>query len=344
MKKKVLLGLLAFALAVVPLAAQNMSISGNATSGTVSYSNSYWGGSETWIDGSITITCTAAAAASNPSFTVDLAPRSDVVSGSCERNANWRHYDTSGGNESIYINNSEVYKNQYHSTNSDVIKMWDASGVGDTSVTSSNVFTGQFSSGSLSKTFTFSAVFWHDSTLDAGFYELPITFRLRNEAFAANSAPTTNPVSTITIVLRFYVGTAATIFFTSGNTSAYNGVEIFALPFDEVTALTPKEFTIHIQSNFRFYLSVKSGNGGYLRHERYNDTTSPVKEQIPYTLNIAGTTIPLSSGTYKFSKRQSSTGFGTNSKDYSAILTLGDITSYSAGTYSDTLSFTVTSY
>ncbi|MCE5256912.1 MAG: hypothetical protein LLF89_08730, partial [Spirochaetaceae bacterium] len=181
-----------------------------------------------------------------------------------------------------------------------------------------------------SVTYTFSAVFWQTSSMSAGFYELPITFRLRNEAFVSGGVPSTPPISTITMVLRFEIGTSSTIYFKSGS------YEIFELAFDEVTAQTPKAFTISVQANFRFYLSLSSKNGGYLENPSTSDT-------IPYTLSIDGTTIPLSAGTYKFSKRQSSTGFGTNSKDYSAILTIGDITSYSAGTYTDILSFTVTS-
>ncbi|HPS14572.1 MAG TPA: hypothetical protein PK759_02105 [Spirochaetales bacterium] len=344
MKKKVALGALVLALIFIPLAANAMSITASLESGTVQYTNPWWGTNPTWINGTVTVTCTAAEATLNPWFTVDLAPRADIVNGSCARNANWRYYNTSGGNSSIYIDDCEIYTDQSHSTNSDPVKMWDVSGVGDVHITGNNVFTGQFTSGGgLSKQFQFSAVFWNESTLGAGTYEMPITFRLRKEKFSS-SGPSTAPVSTITVVLRYYVGTTAAIFFTDGlNTDPYTGTELFSLDFDEITAAAPKQFTIHIQTNFKFYLGVYSGNGGYLLHERYNDPVSPVKEKIPYTLNVDGVNIPLSSG-YRFPQKEGKTGFGLNSNDYNAILTIGDITSYTAGTYSDILSFRVTSY
>ena len=346
MKKKLAWGALVLALICAPLAANAMSITASLESGTVQYTNPWWGYNPTWINGTVTVTCTAAEAKSSPWFTVDLAPRADVVNGSCDRNANWRYYNTSGGNASIYIDNCEVYAGQSQSTSAPIIKMWDVSGVGDANVTGSNVFSDQLTSSQMTKQFQFSAVFWHESTLAAGTYEMPITFRLRQEKFpsSAPSAPSTAPVSTITVVLRYYVGTTAAIFFTDGlNTDPYRGNELFSLDFDEITAAVPKQFTIHIQTNFKFYFAIYSANGGYLLHNRYSDPVSPVKEKIPYKFNVDGVDIPLSTG-YKFPQKEGKTGFGLNSNDYNAILTIGDITSYTAGTYSDVLSFRVTSY
>jgi len=319
---------------VSSLSAQTLTITATSTDGTIIYSNNE---SAAWIDGSITVS--RSSFASNPYFTIDAAPNADSVGGVYPRNANWRYYSRSGDNCSVYIDNSEIFKGSNHSTSASVFKMWDAAGIGDANVSSSNIYTGQFSGTSLTATFNFSAVFWQSSSLPAGTYELPITFRLRQEAFSAG-APLTEPVSTVTVVLRFVIGTTATVSFKN----TISGNEIFDLRFDEVTAASPRTFYIYVQSNFKYYLNVRSMNLGYLVHERYNDPVAPVNERIGYTLKIGTTTIPLASGNFKFSTRYNSTGFGTSSRSYTGLLTIGDVTEYSAGKYSDALVFSITSY
>jgi hypothetical protein len=140
------------------------------------------------------------------------------------------------------------------------------------------------------------------------------------------------------LVLRFVVDTSAAIIFKSDN------VEISELAFDELSAMNPKEFTISVQSNFFYKLSVKSQNGGFLKHEKYKSSESPILERINYTLTINKTAIPLPAGIYKFPTYQWPSGFGVCTNDYDATLTIGDISSYSVGKYSDILSFSVTAY
>lgn len=305
---------------------QTLSILATITDGTVTYYNNC---EATWIDGTITVT--RSSTANNPYFTVDMVPQSDDEATGCPRNVNWVYYDTFGGSDNFDLDAAEVYASSKHSTSGNILKMWDVTGVGDDHVSSNNVFSGHFIGSNLTRTFNFAAVVWHNSRLGAGSYELPITFRLRQEAFSA-SGPATNPIASTTQALRFVVGTAATIAFISGNS------EFFDLAFDEITAMAPKDFTIRVQTNFRFYLNVKSKNLGYLNHADYPN------EKIGYSLSIDNTTIPLSAGTYKFITQQSATYFGTSAKDYDATITIGDITNYTAGRYEDVLSFTITSY
>lgn len=336
---------LALIFIVLPATVQAFSLTGTLTTGTKGYNNKE---KATWVYGTITVSCTAAEALSNPQYTVDLAPRQELVNGICPRNANWRHYDNSGSNEQVYIDNVEIYVGNTTLTNSAFIQQWDAPGIGDSSITSGNVFAGQFSKETTSKTFDFSAVFWNLNDLEAGYYELPITFRLRVEPFST-SGPKTDPVSTLTMVLRYYVGTAATIFFTPGSRSkAYNGSEIFNVDFGEVTTSASQEFTIHVQSNFKFNFYVQSLNGGVLRHPKYSQATTDderSKREIGYTLRIGGNTIPLKVGTsQRISTQNPTTAFGTTSQDYSAVITLDFTQDYDSGTYTDYLSFTVKPY
>jgi len=313
--------------------AQTLGITATSADGTVIYGNN---NTQAWIDGTITVS--RSSLSTNPNFTIDLAPSADAVGGVYPRNANWRYYNTSGENELVYINNSEVFKGSNHSLNASVFKMWDAAGIGDANVSSSNIYTGQFESSSLTKTYNFCAVFWQNSGLPAGTYELPITFRLRDEAFSS-SGPTTAPVASVTVVLRFVIGTTAVVFFSD----TLGGTEMFNLHFDEVAASSPRDFYIYVQSNFRYYLNVRSANLGYLVHEKFSDPVNPVPEKISYSLKIGTTTIPLALGDYKFSTRYNTTGFGTSSRNYKGTITIGNVDEYSAGRYTDALIFSITS-
>ena len=331
------LSLVTFALILVSgglwAQSQTLSITATSTDGTVIYANNR---SAAWIDGTITVS--RSSLSTNPSFTVDVAPNADMVGGIYPRNANWRYYNTSGGNSSINVDNSEIFKGSNHSLSASIFKLWDAAGIGDANVSSSNIYTGQFAGSSLTATYSFCAVFWQDSTMAAGTYELPITFRLRAEPFVAGE-PTTSPVATATVVLRFVIGTTAAVFFSD----TLGGMEILDLRFDDITAASPRDFYIYVQSNFRYYLNVRSANLGYLKHEKYSDPISPVLEKIGYSLKIGTTTIPLASGNYKFSTRYNTTGFGTSSRNYKATITIGDVSEFSAGKYSDALIFSITS-
>jgi len=334
---KKIVSLVVFALTLVSTwlgaQTQTLGITAHSTDGTVIYGNN---NTQAWIDGSITVS--RSSLSTNPSFTIDLAPNSDAVGGVFPRNANWRYYNTSGENELVYINNSEIFKGSNHSLNASVFKMWDVAGIGDANVNSSNIYSGQFEGSSLTRTYYFSAVFWQNSGLPAGTYELPITFRLREESFSTDG-PTTAPVASVTVVLRFVIGTTAVVFFSD----TLGGTEMFNLHFDEIAAASPREFYIYVQSNFRYYLNVRSANLGYLVHEKYSDPVSPVQEKIGYSLKIGTTTIPLASGNYKFSTRYTTTGFGTSSRNYKGTITIGNVEEYNAGRYSDALIFSITS-
>ncbi|MDP2790384.1 MAG: hypothetical protein Q8O15_01360 [Rectinemataceae bacterium] len=334
MKKYTMTLALSFAL-VVGLSAQTQTLSFTAktTTGTKAYLNNE---QLTWVNGAIIVS--RSNTTTNPTFTIDLAPNAGAVGGVYHRNADWRFYDTSGNSSIVNIDGAEIYVGSTNSSSSPIFKLWDAAGIGDTGVTSSNVVTGNFVSTNLTRTYYFCAVFMHNTNLPAGTYELPITFRLRQEAFVAGE-PTTAPIATAAVVLRYVVGTTATVFFRD----TLNGPEIFQLAFDEVTAATPKTFYIHVQSNFKYYVNVRSVNLGYLVHERYNDPITPVNEKIGYTMQIGTTTIPLASGSYKYNtSKYSTTGFGTTTRSFTSTITLSDVTNYSAGRYSDILAFTIT--
>lgn len=340
-KRMVSLALVLFA-AASSLFAQILSISASATDGTVEYSNKWWGwsgGNPTWIDGTVTVT--RSSISTNTPYTIDLAPKSDGTTTTCPRNVNWTYYSTSGTSSTVTIDNAEIYSGTSHSTSStNVLKLWDKAGIGDASVTTNNVFSGTMTGSTTSVTYHFSAVFWHESNLAGGFYELPITFRVRNESFASNSVPATDPVASQTITLRFIVGNYATIYFKDST----NSYELYSIQFDNITSNATKNFNLHIQSNFKYYVRVRSTNGGKLRHERYGASTNPVNEQVSYTLTYNGSTYPLASGTsYTLTpSKQSTTGFGTDSNSYPITLTLGTIDNLTAGEFSDSLAFTVT--
>jgi hypothetical protein len=353
MAKKVVLCMLALGLSILPLAAQDMWLTGNVTSGTVVYNNptmfwGYWFDHSIPIQGTVTVNSKADATGLSPvPYTADMAPPSVSYNGTTLRNSSWTHYTTSGAVETVKIDTVKIY-----TAKANPIMMWDVQGVGDSSITSKNVEQGQFNTNPQSTSFIFYANIEHNSALAAGLYELPITFRLRKEAFPANNAaPRTAPVSTLTLVLRFYVNTAVALFFTDGNTSAYNGQEITSLSFDEITAMISKQFTIHVQSNSDFYLSIKSANKGKLRHSSYNQASDKDKPdlEIPYDLAINGGNVDLVNLGYKSdltTKTVSSGSLGTVSRDFLATITINKgqpISYFAAGTYTDTLTFTVSS-
>lgn len=330
MNKKFWLTIIILAAIVNAVIAQTQTLS---LTGTVSDNSVLYSGHETWVTGSVTVSRTSTA--TNPWFTVDLAPNADQTGGTYPRNANWTYYSNTGQSSSIYIDAVEIFTSK--STSGNIIKQWDANGIGDANVTSNNVFSYQFVGTNLTRTFSFYGVFWDNNTLAAGFYELPVTFRLRQEQFNA-SGPTTDTISSVTLILRFVVTPTAIIFFKSGTS------EITSLDFDEVTTTTSKSFTISVQSSFRFDISVESalGHGGYLWHEKRSDPLYPITETIPYTLKIDNVTIPLTAGAYTFKKKQSSTNFSSTFNNSTAVITIGDISEYAAGKYTDSLSFTVT--
>lgn len=246
--KKYWLIAIMIALAAGSIAAQTprVSLSGDNPS-IVLYDNN---GTPTWITGSILVTKNYSTVTD---ITVDLDPKADSP---YPRNSNWKYIGPSS-DTSIYIDASEMYFSQ--STNGNIIKMWGT----DSNVQSSNVFKYKFAANSgvgVSTSFNYYAVFWHDTPLAAGTYELPITFRVRNEFFDGRK-PNSTPVSTLIVYLKFLVSPSASITFLSGTTGSTATTDIV---FDDVAATTTKDFRVSVKSNFRYSLSVRSltGHGG----------------------------------------------------------------------------------
>lgn len=282
-------------------------------------------GTPTWITGSIFVTKNDS---SVTNITVDLEPKYDYP---YPRNSNWKYIGPSS-DISQYIDSCDVFFSQ--STSGYVIKMWGT----DRNVEDYNVFMYKFASNSgvgVSTSFNYYAVLWHDSPLPAGTYELPITFRVRNEYFDGKK-PNTNPLSPLTVYLKFLVAPSAAITFLSGTTGSATTTAIL---FDDVAATTTRDFRVSVKSNFRYSLSVSSptGHGGYLKH-----TDPKVTDMIPYTLDVETImNLPISSTPYPIAlMERPTTASGT--REYSAAVTVGNIQDYTAGYYSDSLSFRVT--
>lgn len=323
--KKYWLIAIMIALAAGSIAAQTprVSLSGDNPS-IVLYDNN---GTPTWITGSILVTKNYSTVTD---ITVDLDPKADSP---YPRNSNWKYIGPSS-DTSIYIDASEMYFSQ--STNGNIIKMWGT----DSNVQSSNVFKYKFAANSgvgVSTSFNYYAVFWHDTPLAAGTYELPITFRVRNEFFDGRK-PNSTPVSTLIVYLKFLVSPSASITFLSGTTGSTATTDIV---FDDVAATTTKDFRVSVKSNFRYSLSVRSltGHGGELKH-----TDANVTDTIPYTFAIGGVPLAVSATPYTIAsmERPTYTGTGTGTREYDASITVGNIQDYTAGQYSDSITFTVT--
>lgn len=320
--KKYWLIAIMIAMAAGSIAAQTpkVSLSGDNPP-LVIYDNN---GTPTWITGSIVVTKNYSTVTD---ITVDLEPKYDYP---YPRNSNWKYIGPSG-DISQYIDACDVFFSQ--STSGNVIKMWDT----DSGVRSYNVYMYRFASNSgvgVSTSFNYYAVIWHDSSLPAGTYELPITFRVRNEYFDGKK-PNTNPVSTLTVYLKFLVAPSASITFLSGTSGSTTTT---AIVFDDVAATTTKDFRVSVKSNFRYSLSVSSstGHGGNLKH-----TNPEVTEMIPYTLNVGTiTNLPISSTPYPIALMERPTA-ESGTREYKAAVTVGNIQDYTSGTYSDSISFTV---
>ncbi|HWR12397.1 MAG TPA: hypothetical protein VN445_11275 [Rectinemataceae bacterium] len=319
--KKYWLIAMMIAVATGTLGAQKVLLSGDSP-GIVIYDNA---GTPTWVTGTITVTKNYSTVTN---ITVDLSPKADSP---YPRNSDWKYIGTSS-DSSTYIVNSEIFFSQ--STSGNIIKMWGS----DYGVESSNVYTYAFPSGSATvgttTSFQYYAVFWHDSSLAAGTYQLPITFRVRNERFRSGRNPSTQPVDTQTVYVKFVVAPSATISFLSGSSGS---TTISSVVFNDVASTTTSNFRVSVKSNFRYSLSVSSptGHGGELKH-----TDANVTETIPYTFTIGDSTVEVSSTPYTVTSMERPTGTGT--REYAASITVGNIQDYTAGQYSDSISFTVT--
>jgi len=319
--KKYLLIAVMIAAATWTAGAQRVLLSGDSPA-IVIYDNA---GTPTWVTGTIIVTKNYSTVTN---ITVDLSPKADSP---YPRNSDWNYIGTSS-DSSKYIDNAEVLFSQ--STYGDIIKMWGS----DSNVGSNNVYTYAFPSGSATvgstTHFEYYAVFWQDTPLAAGTYELPITFRVRNEQFKSRKNPSTQPVDTHTVYVKFVVAPSATIGFLSGTSGS---TTISSVVFNDVASTTTNSFRVSVKSNFRYSLSLSSptGHGGELKH-----TNANVTETIPYTFTIDGSPVEVSGTPYTVASMERPTG--TGKREYVASITVGNIQDYTAGQYSDSISFTVT--
>ncbi len=136
------------------------------------------------------------------------------------------------------------------------------------------------------------------------------------------------------IHIKYVVNPTATISFLSGSSG---NTEVSSVVFNDVVSTITNQFRVCVNSNFRYSLSVNSatGHGGQLKH-----TDPDVTEPIPYTFTVGGSTVTLGTTPYTVASMERPTGSGT--REYLASITIGDIENYTAGRYSDSISFTVT--
>jgi len=321
MIKKLCIFFLSSSFFVASLIAQPVLISGDS-SDIVIYDDVTQ--SPTWVTGTIVVTKNQTDVTD---ITVDLSPKADSP---YPRNSDWVYIGTSS-DSAKYIDNFEVFFNK--STSGNIIKMWGS----DSGVGNNNVFRYTFPSGSAIGTtisFQYYAVFWHNSSLTSGTYQLPITFRVRNESFRKKRNPRTSPVDTQLIYIKYLVNPSATISFLSGSSGS---AEVSSVVFYDVVSTVTNQFRVCVNSNFRYSLSVSSatGHGGELKHTNPNIT-----ETIPYTFTVLGSAITPGLTPYIVASMERPTGSGI--REYLASITVGDVQNYTAGRYSDSISFTVT--
>ncbi|MEN6491198.1 MAG: hypothetical protein ABFC85_04330 [Rectinema sp.] len=172
-------------------------------------------------------------------------------------------------------------------------------------------------------------------TLSPGVYESTITlgtWLTNNQTKLPKSRS-----DTTSVVLSLVVTPQSSITISTNDSS---GNVVFGDISTESTG--SKTFTVTIRSNYRYSLRVSSANGGKLLNPDAGGT-----ESISYTMNIASVTPDLSvAGVQKdILLNQDYTGNDTSSggDTYSGTVTLGAINAFTAGEYSDTLTFTISS-
>jgi len=287
-----------------------------------------------WIQGTITVT------KNDPAVTwvtVDLSPKATSPGNSRKFRQEWTNVVT---NTVQKVDIGQAYFTQ--STSGNIIYMWDTSG-GDSNVGANNVYSYQFPAGSPAGTsfsFEYFVAVQNASTPSPGTYEQQLTFRARLEEFVANRTPTTTPLASLLIRPSFIVSP-------QGDMKLYSGTagttEISTLAFGTVTGISAiQQFRINVTSNYRYSLNVASRRAGYFFHEL--DATLPVGatptiEPIPYTFSVDGSTIALTSAPKPIVQYAAPTG--TVSAERTVSIAIGDVSEYTAGKYSDYLSFTM---
>lgn len=317
MVKKLGLVLLVLAVSVLALEAQTSTLQLTGSPPAVLYDPNW--GSRYTMTGTITVTRTTTYA--GDPFTIDLMPVSTA------RNIWFFNGDPS---DTITITDTNTYViASGRPNNRDIAKAW---GV-ETGLTNYNVWRGSFSAGESSKTFTYYVNFRHDNVLPHGIYQFINTFRLRAETFVANAQPTTPVLDTVSLANTVVVGTAVFLNFQDAN-----GLPIDKIEFLETSTMTT-DFTILAQVNFVYKLSVMSTNYGILKHPEY----PTVPDTIPYKLWVVNMTteVPLSTGLFYIAQNQPKSSVAPSSFSARLQVDFDSLENYTAGKYSDILTFKV---
>jgi hypothetical protein len=288
-----------------------------------------------WIPGTLTVT------KNDPSVTwvtIDLSPKATSPGNSRKYRQEWTNVVT---NTVQKMDMGQIYFSQ--STNGYVIYMWGSDGDGGSGVSVNNVFSHQFPAGSpagSSVSFSYYVLVQNASTPSPGTYEEQLTFRARLERFVANSLPTTTPVASLIIRPSFVVSPQGDMKLFSGTAGTS---EISTLSFGTVTGISlPQQFRINVTSNYRYSINVSSRRGGVFFHEldaALPAGASPTIQPIPYTFSVDG--IQSAVGTNPTPIVQYAAPTGSGSAERLVSISIGDVSEYTAGKYSDYLSFTM---
>lgn len=312
----------------VPLHAQTADFTlQGANPPTIVYAND---GSTATIDGSITIIKNTSSTTGD--ITVDLLPPAISPGNSKKYRTTWYYLNPSGMISQVVMNAAaiSIIKNgtPYH------WMFWRGPGDGypdaKDNPTTNNVYISTYAALQSPQTVPYKIQF-SASGLSPGTYSLTMTFRLRKEAFKQNSLATTAPIATLTVTASFVVSPSASISFLSGLSGT---TPITSLDFIDVATPTTQYFRVSVRSNFRYGILVRSRSGGVMVHEN-----ASVTDTIPYTLTFSGTPVDLSKGIVQVASMQKPTGI--SSVEYQASVTVDDITTLTAGNYSDALTFSV---
>ncbi|MEJ5183518.1 MAG: hypothetical protein WHT81_00195 [Rectinemataceae bacterium] len=312
----------------VPLHAQaaDFTLQG-ANPPTIVYAND---GSKAIIDGSITIIKNTSSTTGD--ITVDLLPPAVSPGNSNKYRTVWYYLNPTGTPYSVTIDSASI----------SIIKngtlydwmFWRGPGDGYPDAKdnpgTNNVYTSTYPALQSPQTVPY-RIQLSASGLSPGTYSLTMTFRLRKEAFKLNANATTAPIATLNIIASFVVSPSAAISFLGGLSGT---TPITSLDFIDVATTTTQYFRVSVRSNFRYGILVRSRSGGVMVHE-----DASVSDTIPYRLMFAGSYVDLSKGTVQVKSMQNPTGI--SSVEYQASVTVDDITTLTAGNYSDALTFSV---
>jgi len=317
MRKKYSFLLTALALLALSIGAQTSTLTLSGSAPAILYDPN-WGARYT-MTGSITVTRTNTNA--GDPFTIDLSPIST------ERDIWFYNGDLSS---TITITDTNTYVTASGRPNArDIAKTW---GI-EPSLTRYNVWQGSFKSGETTKTFNYYINFRHDTALAHGMYQFINTFRLRAETFVADSLPTTPIISSVSLTATVVVGTAVFI-----NFQDTAGLPLEKIEFLETSTMT-KDFKVISQVNFVYKIGVNSTNYGELRHQEYPAVT----ETIPYHLwvNNMTTEVPLGTAIYYFAQNQPKSSLSPVTYNARILVDFDALENYTAGRYSDILTFRV---